>query len=100
MMTLYTFLVGVACLLFIALWIKTERKKIIIINIAIAMLLFTPVITNTCYTAKEEIRIMFHSNYKNEIQAIETSIKVQYLPFFIYKMRVSKIQNIITISPA
>jgi hypothetical protein len=91
MMTLYTFLLGVTCLLFIALWIKTENKIIIIINtsiaiaIAIAMLLFTPAITNTYYTATEDIRILFHSNYNNEIQAIETSIKDQHLPFHIYK---------------
>ncbi|HBS44569.1 MAG TPA: hypothetical protein DEA91_09150 [Paenibacillus sp.] len=87
MMTIYTFLLGVACLLFIAFWIKTESKIIIIINtsIAIAMLLLTPAITNTYYTATENIRILFHSNFKNEIQAIETSIKDQNLPFLIYK---------------
>ncbi|WP_342410541.1 hypothetical protein [Paenibacillus sp. FSL R10-2778] len=102
MMTLYTFLVGVACLLFIALWIKTERKIIIIINtsIAIAMLLFTPAIANTYYTASEDIRMLFHSNYKNEIQAIERIIKDHHLPFSIYKkesLQNSKYYNYLSI---
>lgn len=102
MMTIYTFLLGVACLLFIAFWIKTESKIIIIINtsIAIAMLLLTPAITNTYYTATENIRILFHSNFKNEIQAIETSIKDQNLPFLIYKkesLQNSKYYNYLSI---
>ncbi|WP_440961665.1 hypothetical protein ACN6KS_07090 [Paenibacillus nitricinens] len=89
MMTLYTFLFGVACLLFIALWIKTESKIIIIINtsFAIAMLLFTPAITNIYYTATEDIQILFHSNFKDEIQAIETSIKEQHLPSSIFHLQ-------------
>jgi hypothetical protein len=101
-MTLYTFLLGVACLLFIALWIKTESKIIIIINtsFAIAMLLFTPAITNTYYTATEDIRILFHSNHKSEIQAIEKIIKEQHLPFSIYKkesLQNSKYYNYLSI---
>lgn len=102
MMTLYTFLLGISILLYIALWIKTESKIIIIINtsIAFAMLLFTPAIANTYYTASEDIRILFHSNYKNEIQAIETSIKDQHLPFFVYKkesLQNSKYYNYLSI---
>lgn len=102
MATLYTFFAGVACLLFIALWIKTERKIIIIINtsIAIVILLLTPAIANIYYTASEDIRIMFHSNHKNEILAIEKIIKDQHLPFSIYKkesLQDSKYYNYLSI---
>lgn len=87
MMRLYTFFVGVTILLYIALWIKTNKKLIIIINtgIAFAMLLLTPAIANTYFTASEEIRILFHSNHKNEIQAIEKIIKDQQMPYSLYK---------------
>lgn len=102
MMILYTFLLGISILLYIAFWIKTESKIIVIINtsIAIAMLLFTPFITNTYYTATEDIRLLFHSNYKNEIQAIETSINDQHLPFSIHKkesLQNSKYYNYLSI---
>lgn len=102
MVTLYTFFVGVAILLFIALWIKTESKIIIIINtgIAVAMLLFTPAIANTYSTASEDIRTLFHSNHKDEIQAIEKTIDDQHLPFSLYKkesLQDSKYYNYLSI---
>jgi hypothetical protein len=51
MVTLYTFLTGVAIVLYIALWIKTERKMIIMLNttIAISLLVFTPALGNAYY---------------------------------------------------
>lgn len=87
MATLYTLLAGVALVLFITLWINTERKMniIIIASFAVCLLIFTPAIGNGLYTAPEELRTLFHSNHKKEIQAIEKTIQDQQLPFSLYK---------------
>jgi hypothetical protein len=102
MVTLYTFFTGVAILLFIALWIKTEKKIIIIINtsIAVSVFLFTPTLVNTYYTASDDIRILFNSDHKNDIQAIEKTIQDQNLPFSLYKkesLQSSKYHNYLAI---
>lgn len=100
--TLYTFLAGVALVLFVSIWIKTERKMLIIINtsFAVCLLIFTPAIANGLYTAPEEIRTLFHSNHKKEIQAIEKTIQDQHLPFSLYKkesLQSSKEHNFLAI---
>ncbi|MFF2908386.1 hypothetical protein [Paenibacillus sp. NPDC057934] len=101
MVILYTFFTVVAILLFIALWIRTE-KNIIIINtiIAVSLFFFTPTIVNTYYTASDDIRILFHSDHKNDIQVVEKTIQDQNLPFSLYKkesLQSSKHHNFLAI---
>lgn len=87
MATLFIFLAGVALVLLVSLWIKTKRKRIILINtsFAVCLLIFTPAIGNGLYTAPEQIQTLFHSDHKKEIQAIEKTIQDQHLPFSLYK---------------